>query len=91
MSYYNRLNQLKNCLEKKYTLEEVSKHDQKDDCWIIIDDYVYDVTEFTEIHPGGKNMILMVAGKDATEYFHELHNENILQEIGEEYIIGKLW
>ena len=43
-----------------------------------------------EIHPGGKNMILMVAGKDATEYFHELHNEKILQEIGEEYIIGEL-
>jgi cytochrome b involved in lipid metabolism len=75
---------------QKYTFEEVSKHDQKDDCWIIIDDYVYDVTEFVEIHPGGKNMILMVAGKDATEYFHELHNENILQEIGEEYIIGEL-
>jgi cytochrome b5 len=79
-----------NTNNQKYTFDEVSKHDQSDDCWIIIDDYIYDVTEFAEIHPGGKNMILMVAGKDATEYFHELHNEKILQGIGEEYVIGEL-
>ena len=84
------INHVTNCLQTKYTLEEVLKHNEKEDCWIIIDNYVYDVTEFLEIHPGGKNMILMVAGKDATEYFHELHNEKILKEIGEEYIIGKL-
>ena len=90
MSVNNRLKHTKNCLQKIYTIEEVSKHNKKEDSWIIIDNYVYDVTEFLDIHPGGKNMILMVAGKDATEYFHELHNGKILQEIGEKYIIGKL-
>lgn len=29
-----------------FTLDQVSYHDQPDDCWLIIYDRVYDVTEF---------------------------------------------
>lgn len=32
--------------EKIYTLEEVSWHDTPDDCWIVIYDRVYDITDF---------------------------------------------
>ena len=72
----------------KYTLEDVSVHNTKDDCWIIINDGVYDVTEFLSIHPGGKSIVISVAGKDATEYFHELHRPDILEEVGNDYLIG---
>jgi cytochrome b involved in lipid metabolism len=73
---------------KKYTIEEVNKHNTKDDCWIIVKNNVYNMTEFSLIHPGGKNLILSVAGKDATEFFDELHRPEILDEVGKEYLIG---
>lgn len=69
-----------------YTMEEVAKHNTKQDCWIVIRGMVYDVTDFLKIHPGGSNIMISVAGEDATEYFEELHKE----EVGKKYIIGEL-
>ena len=73
-----------------YTLEQVQEHDKPDDCWLIIDNHIYDVTEFANIHPGGKALIYSVAGQDATDYFYELHREEILLEVGDEYVVGEL-
>ena len=73
-----------------YTKEEVSKHSTKDDCWLIIKDMVYNVTEFLSIHPGGSSIVVSVGGQDATEYFFELHKPDILEEVGSKYIIGEL-
>ncbi len=73
-----------------YTIEEVERHNKIEDCWIIIDGKVFDVTEFAIIHPGGKQLIYSVGGTDATEYFHELHREEILLEVANEYMIGEL-
>tara|TARA_Y100000590_G_C15335658_1_gene869472 strand:- start:400 stop:660 length:261 start_codon:yes stop_codon:yes gene_type:complete len=73
-----------------YTTEEVNKHNTKDDCWLIIKDMVYNVTEFLSIHPGGSSIVVSVGGQDATEYFDELHKPEILEEVGSKYIIGEL-
>jgi len=73
-----------------YTMEEVNKHTTKQDCWIVIRGMVYDVTDFLKIHPGGSNIMISVAGEDATEYFEELHKEEVLEEVGKQYIIGEL-
>jgi hypothetical protein len=32
----------------------------------------------------------MVAGKDGSDFFNELHKEGILEEVGEEYLIGAI-
>ncbi|EER08178.1 cytochrome b5 isoform 1, putative, partial [Perkinsus marinus ATCC 50983] len=40
--------------EKTYTAAEVATHNSESDCWVIIGDEVYDVTEFLPDHPGGK-------------------------------------
>jgi flavocytochrome c len=80
--------------EGVYTLEQVAAHNTQDDCWTVItkgdQSFVYDVTEFRSQHPGGSGMIMQVAGKDATEYFFALHREEVLEEVAEDYKIGKL-
>jgi fatty acid desaturase 2 (delta-6 desaturase) len=48
------------------TWDEVSKHDKKDDRWLVINDQVFDVTEWSKRHPGGIRMISHFAGQDAT-------------------------
>ena len=75
-------------MSETYTEEEVAKHNTKEDCWIIVNGGVYDVTKFAPIHPGGAALIMTVKGKDATEYFNELHKESILEEVGADYKIG---
>lgn len=54
-----------------YYLEEVSKHDSSEDCWLAIEGKVYDVSPYIadKKHPGGK-AILEGCGKEATELFN---------------------
>jgi predicted heme/steroid binding protein len=56
---------LKKAEAKKFTLEEIAKHNHKGDCWIIVNNKVYDVTAYIDEHPGGE-AILRNAGKDST-------------------------
>jgi len=34
-------------------MEEVSKHCTQEDCWMVFNGVVYDVTEYLNFHPGG--------------------------------------
>jgi cytochrome b involved in lipid metabolism len=60
------------------------------DCWIVIGENVYDVSEFMLKHPGGRWIILEKGGKDATAAFeHTIHSEVAIEKMHELYI-GKL-
>jgi len=74
----------------EYTIDEVSQHNTELDAWIIINDNVYDITDFIDEHPGGKQILMTVIGGDATEFFEELHHPNILKEYGNNFKIGVL-
>ena len=39
--------------KKRYTFEEVEKHNSLNDAWTIIHNRVYDITKFIKNHPGG--------------------------------------
>jgi len=55
----------------EYNLTEIAKHNNVNDCWLLIDDKIYDVTEYISSgkHPGGE-AILEGCGKiDGTELF----------------------
>ena len=55
------------------TVAEVAKHNVPEDCYIIVRDSVYDVTKFTDKHPGGSDKIIPLCGKDATVPFTQVH------------------
>jgi len=77
-------------MAKKFTPEEVATHNSETDCWIIISGKVYDVTKFLQEHPGGKKVLLKVAGKDATKEFSGLHSAEVLPKYGPELLIGEI-
>eukprot|EP00056_Hartaetosiga_gracilis_P010031 m.147326 g.147326 ORF g.147326 m.147326 type:complete len:1095 (+) comp13241_c0_seq11:68-3352(+) len=73
-----------------YTAADVAEHNTRGDCWVIIHDKVYDVTEFLEDHPGGVESIVAFAGKDSTKSFDMLHSMDLLEKYASEYEIGVL-
>jgi cytochrome b involved in lipid metabolism len=50
-------------------LSEVEKHRVPGSYWIIINNFVYDVTGFTGDHPGGPEILKQSGGKDVTDAF----------------------
>ena len=49
-----------------YSMKDVKSHDNAGDCWIVIEQSVYDVTRFIRRHPGGPSSIVAYCGKNAT-------------------------
>ncbi|KAI9591481.1 acyl-CoA dehydrogenase/oxidase [Syncephalis fuscata] len=74
---------------KYFTEQEVSSHTSENDCWIIVRGKVYDVTSFLTEHPGGKKVIMNVAGTDATKQFDAFHNTGVLEKYGPSMYVGE--
>jgi flavocytochrome c len=53
--------------EKEFTMEEVAKHNKKDDLWIVVKGVVMDVTNWLDEHPGGAQALFAHMGRDASE------------------------
>lgn len=53
---------------KTFTLDEVARHNSRSDCWSVISNDVYDLTQYINRHPGGDE-ILRACGQDATTMF----------------------
>lgn len=74
-----------------YSMAEVSKHNQPDDCWLVYGGRVYDVTNYVPIHQGGDS-IMKWAGKDATALGVNLgpQHPSTVPELLNRYHIGEL-
>eukprot|EP00271_Cylindrocystis_brebissonii_P011554 TRINITY_DN29411_c0_g1_i1.p1 TRINITY_DN29411_c0_g1~~TRINITY_DN29411_c0_g1_i1.p1 ORF type:complete len:191 (+),score=45.34 TRINITY_DN29411_c0_g1_i1:104-676(+) len=75
--------------KKGFTVEEVSRHSSRDDCWLIIKGKVYDVTSYVDEHPGGDS-IAKNAGGEATEGFLGPQHPSRVFDIIEDYFVGDL-
>jgi cytochrome b involved in lipid metabolism len=75
---------------KEINIEEVKNHDNENDCWLIIGEYVFDLTKFLNYHPGGRRLLLKSAGKDATKEFLEYHKKELLEKYIEKFCVGKI-
>ena len=56
---------------------EVAYHNKVNDCWVIINGSVYDLTQFCHIHPGGRKILHISAGMNVSEDYNQIkHNQN---------------
>ncbi|PKY00360.1 cytochrome b5 [Aspergillus campestris IBT 28561] len=75
---------------QEYTLEEVGAHKSKTDLWVTIHGKVYDVSEYVKDHPGGADVLVDVAGQDATAAYEDVGHSEDANEILETFLIGTL-
>ncbi len=54
---------------KTYTWAEVAQHNSDSDMWLVINDHVYDVSQYSIEHPGGPIVLQNKAGRNATNAF----------------------
>ncbi|KND02517.1 uncharacterized protein SPPG_02976 [Spizellomyces punctatus DAOM BR117] len=78
-----------NVPNRNYSWEEVAKHKARDDCWIVVNGKVYDVTDFLSQHPAGPGPIMAHAGTDATAVFTDIHSEDA-HVLKASYVIGHI-
>lgn len=58
-----------------YTLNQISEHNAKSNCWMAIDGKVYDFTSYVPQHPNED--IIDGCGKDATTMYEEIRKHQI--------------
>ena len=56
-----------------YTLAQVKANNSAKSCWAVIDNYVYNLTNWINSHPGGAGAIISLCGTDATNAFKSQH------------------
>jgi len=77
-------------MSKTYSVAEVQQHKAEGNAWIIYKGKVYDVTHFLEQHPGGSEVLLDVAGRDATQDFEDVGHSDEARTMMKDYYIGDL-
>ncbi|VVD03345.1 unnamed protein product, partial [Leptidea sinapis] len=75
---------------KQFSRAELAGRCRADDAVFVIDNVVYDVTGFLDDHPGGHEVLLNAAGKDATEEFHDIGHSLDAKELMKKYAVGEV-
>lgn len=75
---------------KEFTYQDVAEHNTKKDIYVVIHDVVYDSTKFVDEHPGGEEVLLDVAGQDASEAFEDVGHSDEARETLEQLKVGVL-
>ena len=68
-------------MSQSFSVQDVAKHNSEKDLYIIVDNDVYNMSDFLSSHPGGKKIVLRVAGQDASKQFWKYHNAAILKKV----------
>ncbi|XP_074752073.1 cytochrome b5 reductase 4 isoform X2 [Athene noctua] len=72
------------------TEDELAKHNKKEDCWICIRGFVYNVTPYMEYHPGGEDELMKAAGTDGTDLFDQVHRWVNYESMLKECLVGRM-
>ncbi|KAL6248585.1 hypothetical protein RBB50_004840 [Rhinocladiella similis] len=76
---------------QRISLLEVSRHNQDDDCWIVLNGVVWDMSGFAARHPGGREAIEEFFGQDGSEVYNGIHSPTLAEKfLGPSKKIGLL-
>lgn len=70
--------------------DEIQRHASPESLWVVLDGEVYDLTGWARHHPGGLEVLMRWAGKDATETFRAAPHSAATQVFKLNYRIGRL-
>jgi len=70
------------------TLAELRSHSTRGDCWVAVHGRVYDVSDWHDLHPGGR-IILDYAGRDASDQFELFHPPSVKHKL-RSFLVGSL-
>lgn len=74
-----------------YTKAQVAEKNTRSNCWVIVNESVYNLTDWINKHPGGSGSIASLCGQDATSAFEGKHGgEARPSSILESYYLGPL-
>ena len=75
-----------------YTLAEVAAHNTEASCFTAIQNKVYDLTLWINVHPGGSKPILSICGIDGTEKFMKKHKgeKKFMDILNTRFYVGNL-
>eukprot|EP00039_Didymoeca_costata_P018908 m.335480 g.335480 ORF g.335480 m.335480 type:complete len:109 (+) comp17605_c0_seq1:180-506(+) len=76
--------------DRAISMDEVRNHCMFGDCWIVVDDTVFDISEFLLSHPGGEEILLEHAGSNATHAFYSMGHSQHAMSMLKRFVIGKL-
>lgn len=76
------------------SMSELAKHNSKTDCWLLINNNIYNVSSYMDMHPGAASTIIPSCGKEATHAFdtkkqgqpHSSYADSLLKD----YLVGSL-
>ena len=57
--------------------------------WIVVDNIIYDCTDFISEHPGGETVIDSFAGQDCSWQFWRFHNATHMRDSGRPLRVGR--
>lgn len=83
-------------ITKGLLMSVVAEHNTLDDCWLVVNNNVYNISDFIGAHPGGEKNISNYCGKDATIAFEtrptgsKTPHSDRAREILAKYYIGDL-
>lgn len=73
-----------------YTRKEIEARNTTNDAVFVIDNVVYNVTKFLDEHPGGHEVLMDRAGKDASENFADVGHSSDAKELMKKFAIGEV-
>jgi cytochrome b involved in lipid metabolism len=63
-----------NTASKTFSLADAALHNLRTDCWLVIDNKIYDVSLYLGSHPGGQRNITSRCGTEVTGVFASIHS-----------------
>ncbi|KAJ8735180.1 hypothetical protein PYW07_006800 [Mythimna separata] len=76
----------RNMAAAKFTRKEIANRTDA----LIIDNVVYDVSEFKQDHPGGPDVLMANTGKDASQCFFDVGHSDIALEWRKDFVLGEV-